>query len=135
MPFRKAFLLLMFWIFILGILNFGLSFFYPNDGYTIPFSWLSFGFMSVLSISALLFAKLIILLKPKINLTVVVFGILSFRFLFTLFFFGIYYFMELPQGKIFVLPFMTMFFYFLFIENYYLLKYANYVFETTQRNS
>ncbi len=135
MSFSKAFIHQMGWILLLGLLNYIVSNFYPADGYTLSFSWISYIFMAIVASSSLLLAKLIIDLKPKINLTVVVFGMLSFKFLFILFFFGIYFFTKQPEGRFFVIPFMCMFFYFLIIENVYLLKYANYVFETSQRNN
>ena len=135
MSFPKALISQFCWIALLGICNYFASQFYPQDGFSAQFSWLTYAFFSILTFSTVVFAKLLVMVNPKRNLTVVVFGILSARFLFTLFFFGIYFLLAKPEGKFFVLPFMVFFALFLLIENVYLLKYANYVYKNSKNTT
>ncbi len=135
MPFKKALIQLIGWVLFLGIANYLATYAYPADGFTLKFSWITYFIFSFLTLSALCFAKLLVMIDNKRNLTTVVFGILSFRFLFTLFYFGIYFLIVKPEGKFFVVPFMLMFAYYLIVENVYLLKYADYVYKKAQANN
>lgn len=96
------------------------------------FTWVSYGFFTLISLSLFFILWGVHLIKPSLNLTGPVFFLLGLRFLICATFITTYIIFFKTGDNYFILPFFLMYSIFTIFESIYLHKYCNYLEKSTR---
>lgn len=95
------------------------------------FTWVSYGFFALISLSLFFILRGLHILKPSMNLTGPVFLLLGLRFFACAAFITIYIIFFKTGDNYFIVPFFLMYGIFTIFESIYLQKYCNYLERST----
>jgi len=96
------------------------------------FTWVSYGFFTLISLSLFFILRGVHLAKPSLNLTGPVFLLLGLRFFACAVFITTYIIFFKTGDNYFILPFFLMYSIFTIFESIYLQKYCNYLEKSTR---